>query len=425
MALTLSSSLSFAQSVTIDHGTQRFLGAVSNLDRGKYFVLHSNGGDADIRQFFRDYNVQGGRFFYGPLQDAKNKTGSVGSYPGTTSDGPTGVRNVNKGMVSTEHPRDAIRYNINLEAAADWAVEYYKNVGSDSGRPEIYEPMNEPFVHADDDVFRAQQPNTELMQRRMAQLFAEVGKKFDQTPELANMKIIGYSSAWPSLERFDFGHWNRYQKMFMDTAGAHMDGFSTHLYDGINLAGQDSLRSGSNSEAILDMIEAYSYIKWGVVKPHAITEYIFNLLEREDDVLVTIPFITDKSTWHLNSSNNYQPYGAVLLKPNNIGQPNPGGWEFTPRVLFYDLWKAAKGRRVDINSDNPDIQAQAFASANKLFVAVNNLDSRTQTFDLDFTRGLSGFQNVRVKSLKVFADRLPDLMRCDGLNTMPTITCKK
>ena len=50
-------------------------------------------------------------------------------------------------------------------------------------------------------------------------------------------------------------------KMFIDRAGAYMDGFSVHLYDGINVTGTDTKRSGSNSEAVLDMVEAYSYIK--------------------------------------------------------------------------------------------------------------------------------------------------------------------
>ena len=61
-------------------------------------------------------------------------------------------------------------------------------------------------------------------------------------------------------------------KMFIDRAGAYMDGFSVHLYDGINVTGTDTKRSGSNSEAVLDMVEAYSYIKFGHVKPLAISE---------------------------------------------------------------------------------------------------------------------------------------------------------
>ena len=62
-------------------------------------------------------------------------------------------------------------------------------------------------------------------------------------------------------------------KMFIDNAGDNIDAFSTHLYDGVNIIGDDNLRTGSNSQAILDIIETYSHSKWDLVKPHAITEY--------------------------------------------------------------------------------------------------------------------------------------------------------
>lgn len=52
-------------------------------------------------------------------------------------------------------------------------------------------------------------------------------------------------------------------KMFMDVAGANMDALSIHLYDGVNQIGQDTRRSGSNMEAVLDLIESYSFQKWG------------------------------------------------------------------------------------------------------------------------------------------------------------------
>jgi len=427
--LALSSAVSHAETVTIDHTTQRFLGPVSDLNRQKYFTLHSGANnDSDLDQFFNDYNVSKGRFFWGPFSSAKSQTGAVGDYP--TPGANRGDRPVQKGLVATEHPANVIRYNINLDIAAQWAADYYK---SQSSRPEFYEPMNEPFIHGGDDVFKEQQPERQLMLERMADWFNAVGQKFNQTPELRDMKIIGYSSAWPSHERFNFGHWNRYQKMFMDRAGANMDAFSTHLYDGINVTGQSNFRSGANSEAILDMIEAYSYVKWGTVKPHAITEYggiesgfgdgysdvanaqslisinhlIFNLLERENDMLISIPFTTDKSTWHINEGNNYQPYTPVLFKPTNLGQPNPNGWEYTPRVYFYDLWKEFKGKRVAINANNVDLQVQAFAHQNKLYVALNNIDDEVKTTNLYFVDGLEGLQNVRIKSLKVFPDRDP------------------
>ena len=195
---------------------------------------------------------------------------------------------------------------------------------------------------------------------QMAEVFAAIGQKIHATPALDNMKVIGYSAAWPSMEINNFAHWDENMKMFMDVAGADMDAFATHLYDGVNVTGQNNKRSGSNSEAILDLIETYSHTKWGTVKPHAITEYgaiasgygdnytdiesiqtvrginhmLFNLLDRENKIDISIPFITDKSTWHINAGNNYQPYGAALLIPTNIGQPVVAGWKYAPKISF-------------------------------------------------------------------------------------------
>ncbi len=424
----------FAQIVTIDHKTQRFLGnSTSELDRTRYFTYHSLESDADFTKFMNDYNVHEGRRFWGPTGFAKHATGSVGTYPGyqagTTN---TQVRNVAR-HVATDHPRNVVRWNADKTAAANWVVEYYRDWVDDANRPQFYEPMNEPFVHGGDAVFSAEQPDYHKMIRRMAEWFGEFGKKIHEAPELSNMKVIGYSSAWPSMELWDFNHWNTRMKMFMDVAGDHMDAFATHLYDGVNVTGQNNARSGSNSEAILDLIESYSHIKWGYVKDHAITEYgaiasgyggnysdiesiqtvkginhiLFNLLEREDKMAISIPFITGKGTWFMTPENNYQPYGAVLFRPTNLGQPNPTGWVYTPKIYFYEMWKDVKGKRVNVSSDNPDIQIQGFLDGNKLYVALNNLDGATKTVNLDFTRGLNNFQSVKTKSLKIYANQMP------------------
>lgn len=420
-----------AQTVTINPTIQRFIGTVSELDRSKYFTLHSGTtSDAELNQFYSDYDVTPTRQFWGPHTHAANQTGVVGQYLPDITGSSTGVRPITPNRVQTEHPRNVARYNLDENAAADWVVEYYKDYVS-GPLPEFYEPMNEPFVHADEAIYGA--PNATLMREKMADWFGAIGQKVNQTPELNNMQIVGYGSAWPNFE-MDFGgayfsHWNTRMKMFMDRAGAHMDAFSVHIYDGINVNQNGGRRSGSNSEAILDMIEAYSHIKWGVVKPHAITEtggiasgypagwndieavqsvmssnnMIFNYMNRADRIAITIPFITDKSTWHLTAENNYEPYGAVLLRPENVEQGPPNGnWVYTPKVTFYELWRNVKGKRVDIQSSHPDVQTQAFVDGNKLYVALNNLDAISHSVTLDFASSVSGLQNVRTKSLKIY-----------------------
>ena len=235
-------------------------------------------------------------------------------------------------------------------------------------------------------------------------------------------------------------------KLFMDTAGDNMAAFSTHLYDGINVTGQDTKRSGSNSEAILDLIENYSFVKWGKIKPHAISEYgaiesgypanvysevasaqtlrsinhiLFNLLDREDRMLTSIPFITGKATWHITAANNFQPYTPTLWIPTNIGEPTPNGWRYSPRIHFYELWKDVKGKRVLIKSDNPDVQTQAFVDGNKLFVALSNLDDAPQTVNLNMISGVSNLTNMKIKSLKVYDFEMPD-MRTENTAQAPS-----
>lgn len=419
--------------VQIRPNVKRNIGGVSLLDRGKYFNMHSRGQDAEHQDFYQKYNVtRSGRGFWTPLAVAKQQTGQVGVYPNHASSSPdTSVRAVTE-FVATDHPRNAYKEGLDIDAAADWVVAYYRDQVNAEGRPRFYEPMNEPFVHARDFYDEPDwTPSAEERVRgEMAELFSVIGAKIHDAPELANMMVIGYSSAYPQMERQDFSHWTSNQKMFMDVAGDNMDGFATHLYDGINVVGEDTRRSGSNSEAILDLIETYSYVKWDSVKPHAVTEYggiekgypdgysdvqsiqsirsinhiLFNLLERQDKMLISIPFITGKATWHINANNNYQPYGAVLWIPENIGVPleQITGWEYTARINFYKLWQHVKGDRVLIHSDNPDIQTQAFLDDQTLYVALNNLDENNQVVDLNFLGNIPNLDKVDIRSLKIF-----------------------
>ncbi|WP_063851056.1 carbohydrate-binding protein [Flammeovirga sp. SJP92] len=419
---------------TINHKVRRYIGGVSSLDRSKFFNLHSNWKDSELNKFYNDYNAYPSRGFWGPYSYSKSKGNAVGTYPGDKS-GNNNLKNVTR-FVATEHPYNLFKDGLNATAAANWAAEYYKDYVSDSERPEYFEPMNEPFVHANDYYSGGWNlAEEDRIKLQMAKVFAAIGKKIHDTPALAKMKIIGYSSAWPSMELNNFSHWDENQKMFMDIAGADMDAFSTHLYDGVNVTGQNNQRSGSNSEAILDLIETYSHAKWGTVKPHAITEYgaiasgygdnysdiesiqtvrginhmLFNLLDRENKIEISIPFITDKSTWHLTPGNNYQPYGAALFIPTNIGQPTVAGWKYSPKIHFYELWKKVKGNRVHVTTDNPDVQIQGFASGNMLYVALNNLDDANQNVALDFVNGLGGLQSVTKKSLKIYSNSAPNM----------------
>jgi len=447
LVAVLSSFQIKAQSTTveIDPSCQRFINGISELDRTKFFSVHDSALDADGIAFRNDYNVTGGRDFWGPYGVAYQQSSPIpeervpGVYPADLP-GNDNVRTIRDGFVMTSHRFWTFKDGLDINAAANWAAEYFKDYINDGEAHEFFEVMNEPFVHAQD-----YGDNVQDIKRQMSLLFNEVGLRFENTPALANMKVIGYSAAWPSYELFDFGQWNDNQKLFMDLAGENMDAFATHLYDGINVTGQDTKRSGSNSEAILDLIENYSYIKWRKVKPHAITEYgaiesgygpdyseiassqtmtsmnhiLMGLLDREDRIAVSIPFATGKATWHITAENNYQPYTPALWIPTNIGEPVPAGWRYSPRILFYDLWKDVKGERALIKSDNPDIQVQAFIDNTKMHVVLSNLDDDTQTVNLRMLSNLENVENVLVKSLKVFPQAMPDFST-ETLNAVPS-----
>jgi len=418
--------------VTVNPGVQRFIGDVSELDRAKYFLIHANGISPELQEFYEDYNVgRTGRGFKGPGIEAKTITGSVGMYPDFT---PKRAREKSvNGHVLTEHPKNVYKEGVDVEAFANWAVQYFKML-DDSQLPSWYEPMNEPFVHAPDfydepgwDPVAALRVKSE-----MCELYRALGEKIRAEPALSRMKVIGFASAWPHYEQNDFRNWEVNMKLFMDVAGEHVDAISYHLYESVNKEGHDFRRAGSNNDAMMDLIESYSYSKWGTIKPHAVTEYgritdkeftliknaqsvrsqnamIFGLFDRQDRLEVAIPFTVDRASWNITKANNFMPYQAVLWRPDTMGVPidQVNDWVFTDRIHFYSLWKSVKGMRVLAKTSNPDIQVQAFVDKNTLYVALNNLDDKPQSVQLEIDNLRTGVKGILSKSLTVPEDASP------------------
>ena len=415
--------------VTLNPTIQKYLGKdrVSNLDRSIYFNMHSgtSKGDKDITNFVERYDVGFGRIFWAPFSYSFSKTKEVGKYPSFTPDKETGLRPVER-MVATEHPNlNVIKFGeVDPVLAGKWASDYYGNKSlSGDVIPEFFEPLNEPFVHATDQIFK---PATgDQMKTLMVDFYKEIGKQIDQNPRLANMKVVGYASAYPSMELKDFEHWEDNMKRFIDGAADYMDGISVHLYDGINIRGKQSRRSGSNSEAILDLIDTYTAMRYGQPKPLAITEYggiddtetasyseiinsrtvgsinhlLMNLLDRQDNMLISIPFLVDKAKWNLNESTNYTPYGPVLFLPDDPRNPNTTTWKLSIKAKFYELWDKVAGVRFDVYSDNPDVQVCGFRDGNKIYLALDNLDDSPQTVDLLTSIDWKQYSNIKLRSL--------------------------
>ena len=307
--------------------------------------------------------------------------------------------------------------------------------------------MNEPFVHAKDFYDEKDwDPAAELrVKTEMSQLFRALAEKIHADPALKNIKVMGYGAAWPSFELKDFQNWRTNMGLFLDIAGDQLDAISYHLYDGINQVGQENKRSGSNNDAIMDLVETYSYQRWGIIKPHAITEYggiakkefslisnmqsirsqnamIFGLLDREDRLEISIPFTTDNAKWHITKANDYLPYKAVLWRAENMGVPKNQitGWVYTNRIQFYELWKAVRGERVFVSTSNPDIQVQGFLDGKKLFVALNNLDDNAQQVALDLSSIKSNVKDLLVKSLTIYKEDFPRYYE-KTINSIPEV----
>lgn len=424
--------------VSIDLSTQRYLGQESELSRDKYFNIHANPAYGPIEmadhKFLREYGVGFGRGFNGPfwyhpqdefpdspfLSDAQAAALSVAVNDLYETQVTYPYRD--RRLVVTDHPYQSFSMEMDLEAAADWTVSFFRHFFNDETRPLFYEPMNEPFVHAGD--FGSDDAAVRL---RMSELYREIGKAFDESG--LDVDVIGYASAWPSMELNDFWHWDTRMKLFMDTAGEFMDGFSTHLYDGTNVTGQDNRRSGSNSEAILDLIETYSFIKWGKVKPHAITEFgdipkgypehytpekssqehraynhiLFNLFERQDRLMIAVPFITSKSPWFYEESGTIEAYLADLWRPDpeSLENGQVRNYFFTKKIDFYKLWKGVHGERTVAYSDNPDVAVATFVEGSEVFVCLNNLDDLATTVLLQNSHESGALKSARIRRLNV------------------------
>ncbi|MEM9253030.1 MAG: agarase [Planctomycetota bacterium] len=217
--------------------------------------------------------------------------------------------------------------------------------------------------------------------------------------------VGGFTMAFPLFERDDFGRWHERFKSFVDIAGDNMDFFSIHLYDFPGISrGKVRLRRGSNIEATFDMIDQYSELKLGHRKPYLISEYgsqmhdwfnqpwepeidgnilkagnamVMQFMERPDQVLKAALFAMPKAEWGRRSAE--WPYSWRMMRRANEGDAdlsddNEGPWVWTEVIKFFELWSEVDGTRVYTTSSNPDIQAQAYADGQRLYLILNNLD---------------------------------------------------
>ncbi len=247
-----------------------------------------------------------------------------------------------------------------------------------------------------------------------------------------NVKIGGFCPSHPDLATDDFQEWTERFKPFLDQCATNLDFFSIHIYDIYDSLASDGphIKKGSNLEATFDMIEQYSHMISGEPLPFVVSEFggrdrnleayswrpllwtaerdwvaiksinsmLMSFADRPHLVHKTIPFIMLKEEW--NYTYYGYPHSWRLFRKANEPAEYSGDWVYTDYIHFYDLWKNVKGTRVDIVTDDPDVQVDAYVNSNTVYVILNNLNTSATGVDLNlFGHSLNTVQSVREKNL--------------------------
>ncbi|MDU0353557.1 Ig-like domain-containing protein [Paraglaciecola aquimarina] len=286
-------------------------------------------------------------------------------------------------------------------------------------RPHYFEVLNEPLYQLTDDPgYIGLTESTDPID--IFNFHKDVATAFRR--HNTDVKIGGFTVAFPRFEVRDFDRWEERMKLFIDTAGQHMDFYSTHFYD---LQPNDKFKGG-RIEATLDMIDHYSLLALGETKEHVISEYggrnqplerdpwsplrdwwflkaaspmLIQFMDRPDTIAKTIPFIPVKAEWGRKSDT--VPYPWRLFRRQHEGAGETGDdWVFTDMVKFYELWSDVKGTRVDSYTTNPDILMDSYVAQDKLYVIFSNLTEQAETLLLhQYGSADATIQGVKIKHL--------------------------
>ena len=225
------------------------------------------------------------------------------------------------------------------------------------------------------------------------------------------------------------------------------------------LSNTEKYRSGSNVEATLDMMENYSHIAIGEMKPYVISEYgaashcersvgwthkkdtlvmratnkmLMSFLERPNVIAKTIPFIVVKAEWGRTTQNGQSiPYGPRLMvqKFERSGVSSETEWVYSDIELFYNLWAEVNGTRIDTWSSDLDIQVDAYVDGNDAYIILNNLEFDETEVNLNtFGIDTANITAINIKHLQTDGwesslvetshSTLPDSVTIDGEGTM-------
>lgn len=306
--------------------------------------------------------------------------------------------------------------NATAEYIANYILNYYGDVDSAHGQPlpAYYEIMNEPVYEL---------VVNERTEFTTEDIFAYHNVIAERVRELnPDIQIGGYTAAFTNFETDNFQEWETHWQLFIDMTGGNMDFFSLHFYD-FPFDGGQWLKTGSNAEAVMDMLEQYSYLSSGAVTPMFISEYgsfegdfynqpwssrrdwlsiksynamMMQFMERPNNILKSIPFIVLKGIW---GAGEY-PYPWTLMREDENGE-----WVYTDMLRFYELWADVSGTRVDTYASDPDIQIDAYVAGNTAYVILNNLEFEARQINLNlFDNMNTEIESVTVRHLHLVDD---------------------
>jgi len=425
--------------VDVNLDVRHSTGGIDQFDRAKFVAIHADATEAewdgdneisDLRNdFLNGYDVYMGRNTGGITWYLNNQITEDPSRPGfanpasVTSVGQTiknnyaaktqlhSYENRNEQIMCAQlHPfwPDGKLTNKNwalstadtqLEplgtATGEYMGRYIRDAFGTGGvtgqpKPVLTEVINEPLWELVD-VNHLVQPEKVF---RFHNAVASEVKKYN-----SGMLVGGYCSAFPDVEKNDFAEWHQRWKLFMDIAGENMDFWAIHLYDFPAIGGKQRYRKGAQMEAMFDLMEQYSYLKFGVVKPFLISEYgaqmhdykgtwspyrdwlhmksvnamMLQFMDRPNLIAKAINFLIVKAEWGYNNTTG-ATYDHRLMRKKNEPSSYTGQWIYTDMLKIYQLWSNVNGIRVDVKDNHPDILTDSYVDGQKLYLLVNNLD---------------------------------------------------
>ncbi|MGY6649726.1 hypothetical protein [Wenyingzhuangia sp. IMCC45574] len=474
VAFALISSVSFAQKATVNVqlNTQHVVAGIEDFDREKYITIHASiesdwAGDhvmSNSRDFLEEYNVYLGRET-GGLKGALNRVREDSKKPGfvdvnhlkrlaentlksyTRNNLASYEHRLNNMVIGSQfHPiwsdGNKTRKGWSLSqtdtesepfgtASGQFMGHYIKEFYPTGVRkkPRFIEVINEPLW---DIIPRKDRriPEKELLGvQKMAKFHSTVAKEIKKlNPDVL---VGGFTCAFPDFELYDFKRWEYRWKQFIDLTGEDMDFWSLHFYDFPckqkyskgKLSYIKKYRKGSNLKASLDMLEQYSMLQFGKLKPMLISEYsvqahryrdlewtpwrdylyvksanamMMTFMEHPQSIVSAIPFFMLKSEWGRTKEGH--PYRSRLFRQQFEKKGETGTqWVYSDLVHFYQLWSDVKGKRIAITSDLIDVQTQAFVDGKKAYVVLNNLTEEQVSINLN----LLNVEGNTLKKVKV------------------------